>query len=340
MYIPEYRNDLHNSPGENDKFRLDFAKLFSGETWDFSIYDLGTIQPGETIQDTYFAVGNVVGELVKKEILPIIIGGSQDLILACYKGFENLEQTINICAIDNRLDIGDPESNLSSDHYVTHLLLQRPCYLFNYAAVGIQRPLVRGEEMGLFEKLYFDICRLGEFNADFKKAEPYLRNSDILSIDINSVKATNLGGKPYSEPNGFRADQICQIARYAGLSDKLSCAGIFNVAPNQSEMADALLAQIVWYFIDGYSQRVGDFPIGSKRNYTKFHVHLDDFQDDLIFYKSNRSGRWWLEVSYPAGKESQYERHHMVPCDAADYQNAMENKIPDLWWRTLQKLST
>ena len=81
------------------------------------------------------------------------------------------------------------------------------------------------------------------------------------------------------------------------------------------------------------------FPIGSKKNYVKFHVHMDDFKDDLVFYKSDKSGRWWLEVKYPAGESGKYERHQLIPCNKEDYEGAMENNIPNLWWRTLQKLS-
>ena len=115
--------------------------------------------------------------------------------------------------------------------------------------------------------------------------------------------------------------------------------GIFNFDIGQNENASALLSQIIWYFIDGVHARMGDFPIGSKIEYKKFIVHLDDFPDDLIFYKSPKSGRWWMEVKYPVNEGSKYERHHLVPCDEDDYQNTLENEVPDLWWKTLQKLS-
>ena len=43
----------------------------------------------------------------------------------------------------------------------------------------------------MFEKLFFDVCRLGEFNADFKTAEPILRNSDIISFDYSMGNELN-----------------------------------------------------------------------------------------------------------------------------------------------------
>jgi formiminoglutamase len=203
----------------------------------------------------------------------------------------------------------------------------------------LQAPFASKAEFELFEKLYFDICRLGEFNADFRKAEPHLRNSDILSIDFKSIRASELLNVNYTSPNGFYADQICQISKYAGISDKLTSFGVFNFIPEKKPgAASALLAQIIWYFIDGFAQRKGDFPVGSKKDYLKFTVHLDDFKDEVIFYKSNKSERWWMEVPYPPQAGSKYERHHLVPCDMQDYEQAMKNEIPNLWWKTYQKL--
>ena len=342
IYVPEFRGDSKFSSVQSsasDAFRTSFYELYKGIDWSMPVYDLGDILPGNELDDTYFAVGQVVAELVKKKVVPLIIGGSQDLTLALYKGYEKLEQTINLCCVDHKLDLGDPDSETNADGFISQLLLQRPCFLFNHANIGLQAPFASKVEFELFEKLYFDICRLGEFNADFRKAEPHLRNSDILSIDFKSIRASELLNVNYISPNGFYADQICQISKYAGISDKLTSFGVFNFIPEKKAgAASALLAQIIWYFIDGFSQRKGDFPIGSKKDYLKFTVHLDDFKDEVIFYKSNKSERWWMEVPYPAQSASKYERHHLVPCDLQDYEQAMKNEIPNLWWKTYQKL--
>jgi hypothetical protein len=45
-----------------------------------------------------------------------------------------------------------------------------------------------------------------------------------------------------------------------------------------------------------------------------------------------------MEVPYPPQSGTRYERHHLVPCDKHDYDNAMINELPDLWWKTYQKL--
>lgn len=340
LYVPEFRNSTYSAIGK-EKFRSHFYSLYEGLEWKTRLYDLGNILPGENVRDTYFAVAQVVSELVKKQIIPIVVGGSQDLTIALYNGYEKLEQLVNLCTIDARLDLGNPDEDFHSNGFISQLLMKRPCYLFNHANIGLQAPLVAKDEFELFEKLYFDFCRLGEFNADFKKAEPLLRNSDILSIDLTSVRYSELNDSQYELPNGFYADQMCQMTKYAGLSDKLTTCGIFNYLPEKSGASNVsnLVAQMIWYFIDGVNARKGDFPIGSKKDYLRFSVHLDDFKDEIIFYKSNKSERWWMEVPYPAEGGKTFDRHHLVPCNQTDYDNAMRNEIPNLWWKTFQKLS-
>ncbi len=129
--------------------------------------------------------------------------------------------------------------------------------------------------------------------------------------------------------------------RYAGLSDKLTSLGLFNFAPGgEGYSSDInLLSQMIWYFIEGYSLRKKDYPIGSKSTYLKYRVNIDDFKDEIIFYKSNKSSRWWLEVPYPKVKGIKLQRHLLVPCNYEDYENALLNELPDLWLRTYKKLS-
>jgi len=58
----------------------------------------------------------------------------------------------------------------------------------------------------------------------------------------------------------------------------------------------------------------------------------------VIFVKSKKTDRWWMQVPYPTGG-SRNERSHLVPCSYEDYKIAVSGEMPDLWWRTYQKLS-
>src|SRR5690606_39895308 len=74
--------------------RKEFYQLFQGN-WPSNLVDLGDIEPGESLKDTYFALSSLVTDLLKKSIVPIVIGGSQDLTFAMYRAYDALEQMVN-----------------------------------------------------------------------------------------------------------------------------------------------------------------------------------------------------------------------------------------------------
>ena len=335
VHVKEFRNHS-TSYQESLEFREHLYTLYNQTSWKSKIYDLGDLNPGERIEDTYFALQTLVSELVKISCIPVVVGGSIDLVQAVFVGLEISEQLINVCAVDERLNLGQPETPISSRGYLSGLLMRRPCYLFNHATVGVQPNRNDPQELALYDKLYFDQCKLGTFNSDFRLAEPHLRNADIVVMNMDSVKASERQVQQ-GNPNGFTVEQFCRIAKYAGVSDKLSCFGIFNALPNPSYDA-ALVAHTLWYFMEGVEERKGDFPIGSKKEYLRFSVLMENEFKELVFYKSNKTDRWWMEVPYPPTEFTKFERHHLVPCDKMDYENAMNNELPDLWWRTYQKL--
>lgn len=337
FYCPEFRNGNVSNEANNSLFRSYLYNLYHGLNWNKKIYDLGDFILGETIEDSYFGIRNITAELIKNNVIPIMIGGSQDLVYPLYLGYVDLEQVVNFVSVDYKFDFGNIDSKISKDAFLEKILTHEPCHIFNYSIIGLQAPFLKNSEIELFEKLYFDALRLGEYNSNFKKAEPLIRNADALNIDLNAIRTSDFSDKN-ENPNGFYSEQICQIARYAGISDKLSSFSLLNYSTNNiTKNNDHLIAQTIWYFIDGVNDRKGDFPVCTKSEYKKFTVHFDSF-DEVVFYKSNKSERWWLEVPHPSTDNSRYKRHHLVPCNHEDYELASKNELPDLWWKTYQKL--
>jgi formiminoglutamase len=322
-----------------DYVRENLYKLFQGN-YSTKIIDLGNIQKGNTIEDSYFAVSDVISQLLKKNIIPIIVGGGQDLTYCNYTAYKNLEQTINIVAIDSCFDIGDGEKELNSQSYLSKIILHKPNILFNYSNVGYQTYFVEQNAIELMDKLYFDAYRLGHVRANIEDVEPIVRNADVVSFDISSVRQSDAPGNGNASPNGFYGEEACQIARYAGLSDKLSSIGFYEINPafDTNKQTAHLVAQMIWYFIDGFYNRKQDYPIIDKSEYTKYRVSIKDHDHEIIFYKSNKSDRWWMDVPYPINHQIKYERHQMVPCSYRDYETACQDEMPDKWWQTFQKL--
>ncbi|HRN41063.1 MAG: formimidoylglutamase [Flavobacteriales bacterium] len=305
------------------------------------IIDFGNLKVGSSLNDTYFALSSIIEELLKLNILPIIIGGSQDLTYANFLAYKNLEQTVNLVSIDSHFNLGEPDEEINSNNFLTKIILHQPNFLFNYSNIGYQTYFVDSTEIDLMGKLFFDVYRLGQVQKNIEDVEPIVRNADIISIDVSAIRQSESPGNANASPNGFYGEQACQISRYAGLSDKLTSIGFYEVNPefdNNGQTAH-LVAQMIWYFIDGVNNRKKDFPVGSRKTYTKYRVNIQNGENELIFYKSDKSERWWMDVPYPSHQKIKYERHLLVPCSYKDYQTACDDEMPDRWWQTFQKLA-
>lgn len=326
-----------------DYIREKFYSLFQG-SYNLKLADLGNIKAGNTVSDTYFAVKTVVAELIKKNIFPIILGGGQDLTYAQYLAYESLEQKVDVVVIDPKFDLDDaPTDSLTetySNSYLNKILLHQPNYLFNYSNIGYQTYFVNQDSLRVMEKLLFDVHRLGDFYGNVSTAEPVIRNASMISFDVSAIRSSDASGNANAGPNGFYGEQACQLCRYAGMSDKLTSIGFyeFNPAYDTNGQTAMLLAQMLWYFVEGFYNRKKDFPLQPKAQYLIYRASLKDNTHELVFVKSKKSDRWWMQVPYPVGN-SKNERYHLVPCRYEDYQIAVSGEMPDLWWRTFQKLN-
>ena len=340
--IQEDRNSKQNKGSEKgqNNIREEFYQLHS--LVDFQIADLGNVIKGKSVEDTYVAVSEIVKELILNGKFVILLGGSQDLTYANYLGYEKMEQVINVVSVDNNIDISnDANETHDCSNYLNKIVLHKPNYLFNFSQIGHQGYLVKKSQLNLLEELYFDYLRLGQVQEDIALCEPILRNADILSIDLKVMRNSEYASSYNLGPNGLFANEICQLMKYAGISDKLSSVGIYEYIPelDKNRMGAKLIAQMIFFLITGFYSRKGDYPSGLKSDNLKYVVHHDEIDHNLIFYKSPKSDRWWLEVPYPPRNDFKFERHHLVPCSYNDYESAMKENIPDIWWKTYRKLN-
>ena len=312
--------------------RKKLYSMFPGN-WDASIADLGDILAGDSVEDTYFALKKVTSSLIKNKVIPIVLGGSQDLTYALYRAYDDLEQMVNMVTVDNKFDFGKENETVSANSYLTKIIIDEPNNLFNYCNIGYQTYYNSQEEIDLIEKLFFDAYRLGEISNNIALAEPVFRDADLVSIDLNSVKSSDSGNNVNFEPNGFNGKEICSLARYAGISDKVSSFGIFN--HNNTVYESAMISQIIWYFIEGFHYRSKEYPFGSRTNYLKYIVPLED--EELIFYKSDKTDRWWIEIPFESNGHNKLKRNTLLPCSYDEYLCACNQELPERWWKAQRK---
>ncbi len=301
------------------------------------IYDLGNVKNGGSVNDTYFALRDIILELIERDIIAIILGGSQDLSRGVFLALEKQKGLHQILTIDSMLDFSLNEESINSRNYLNQVINTSGLKQFSVTNLGHQAYFVTENQLEQLEKSYLESIRLGEARKEIKQAEPLIRDSRFISIDMGAVRHADAPGASLPSPNGFFGDELCQLTRYAGLSEHTSILGFFELNPSSDMNGQTahLAAQSAWYFLEGLTHRIRENPIDTPEHIKKFIVNLNAAGHDIIFHKSTLSERWWMEIPV---KNTVSGYNFFVSCSYEDYQQASNQEIPDRWWRFLNRL--
>ena len=327
--VNECRNSFFQSaPQDLNSLRKEFYKLkFSN--WKLSISDLGNLPNGNTVDDTYHALYDICKELLSKKIILVIIGGSNDLIYPIFKSFDSYTDKINIVSIDNQFDLYQESELVSGRTYMNKIIIDDSNSLNDFTNIGYQRHLCSHDELQLMEKLFFEYISLGEISENNMKAEPIMRNSNIVGFDMKSLSFSASFDQTQGNPNGIDPRLACILTKYAGQSNKTNFLGLFELSNNK--VSSKLYSEIIWYFLDGVDKRIIESNFDDAQTFNKYIVQTSG--RDIIFYKSKISEKWWMLIDTSKNKSSSY-----LPCLESDYLDALNDNIPIRWLKATKRV--
>lgn len=287
-----------------DHCRLELYKLAS-PTKDLKIADLGNARK----TDDSFLIP-FIQELLQSNILPIIIGGEDHQAYSQFQAYRAFESLTNILTIDQKVPGGS--SLGENDTYLEKIIDARKSHLFNLSIIGYQSHFCNQDVLNYFSDRNFDLIRLGKVRNDIEATEPVIRDADLLNFHLGAIRASDAPAQRNPISSGLFIEEACQLAKYAGMSDKLSSFGVYGYDFNNDErgLTAKTVALLMWYFIDGYHNRKQDFPVSSD-NMMEYIVQSHNANEEITFWKSNKSGRWWMQI--PVKTKEQTQRHKMIP---------------------------
>ncbi len=332
--LDEWRGAAAGAPpagyhGAN-RVRERFYQLQKG-TGALRLVDLGNLRPGLSLEDTYQRLREIVAALLDANTVPVLLGGSHDLDYGQFLAYETQERPVSFAIVDARPDMAEPgPATPAETSHLRRLLVHEPNYVFSLAHLGHQQYLTPPEVLLALDKMHFDTMSVGAIRTDRRQAEPLVRQADFLSIDLAALRWTDAPGYAPANPFGLSADDATQLCWYAGHSEQLTSLGLYGYRPEHDPhgLAAATLATMLWYFVEGFYHRRPETGFGTFRFLT-YTVVLPGNPDKLVFYKSRRADKWWMEVESLG--DSAVKR--VVPCSYEDYLHASQGDLPERWIR-------
>lgn len=312
-----------------------------------SLYPLSNIRQGLKIVDIGNLAKNtsevlipVIKELLDSNIIPIIIGHQHHLTLAQYQAYHLRRQLVNMALVDKNIDFTYDKSRARRNRYFLNKILgQDKSYLLHVGLMGYQSHFVNHRVLQLFSEHQFDFVRLGNIRSKLEEIEPIIRDSDFLSFDISAIRQSEAPASEMPSPSGLFAEEACKISHYAGISDKMTSIGFygFDQRKDINQQTAHLVAQMVWYFIEGYASRKNGYPVNTD-DFVEYLVDLKHQNYQISFWKSTRSNSWWMQIPVKS-KSKKYDRHRLVPCSYQDYQFACRGELPERLISALSRFS-
>jgi formiminoglutamase len=337
--VPEGRNAHGEGSAKGpDRIRTELYRLsrIPGKS---KIIDLGNMKQGVTFNDTIAGLTDILAFLIGGNIFPVIIGGSSALAVSVDRALSEKRIKYTLAAVDPRIDYMNEKRDPDSFNYLNTILHSHKSTLYHYINIGYQTYLNDQQVVNRFLKRKSELVRIGDVRKAIYLTEPLMRDSDAAIFDISSVRQSDAPGTTSPSPNGFYGEEICLLSRYAGISDNLKVFCLFDVNPDFDirNQTSGLAAQIIWFFLEGFSQKQYETPelgISNSGRFIKYHVRVTDLDDDLIFVKSIHTDRWWMEL--PAADD----KFSYIACSHEDYLKANHNEVPERWVRGIERMKS
>lgn len=258
---------------------------------------------------------------LEHQFIPLIINSDVKPLECWLNQINSTQSAAQITYFDEQLPRSTPEEASVLIPW-TKQVQNNPMHTLDLMAY--QRHLVYNDALAQSKQLSRKLISLGELNNNIQLSEPILRETNVFSFNTSALKQSICLDHANPNPSGLDLSQACQQIRYVGMNEHSQFIHIFGLsddfAPNQT--AAHSLAQMIWYFLEGFVNSKSDYPL-KKSDLISYVVDIKHTKDHLTFWKSKKSGRWWVE--FPGNTSNQ----PLIPCTKDDFDACASGEISD-----------
>lgn len=122
--------------------------------------------------------------------------------------------------------------------------------------IGFQRHLLANEVLTGIDINSKDNFSLGLISSEISIVEPVFRKSDLVNLNLASIKYGDLPVSLLNNVTGFTSEQFIQLAKYAGYSDKLKVLNFEFRNDDKPHLTADVIATAIWYFVESISASI------------------------------------------------------------------------------------
>ena len=256
-------------------------------------------------------------ENVENSQISIVIGHDKTTLKSVFDSFQFSQAPFS-------LSMAHPSTGKSDDLSTELIELCKP-YLYNLGIIGHQSHLSNNIVIYDDPSIGIYTHRLGDLRDKINACEPIIRSSDIFAINLNALKFSEAPNQSDPQPIGFTLEEACQLAYYAGRSErnKVFCIWGIDNTIDQQIIGLRVINTLWWYFLYGIEFRLDAYPpVEEKMTSYTLDTPIEGMY--LAFYKDDSQQKWWLKN--PVNNSALSSHHPFIACDYEDYSLAVNQQ--------------
>lgn len=234
--------------------------------------DLGDIRTqGLSLKEVHEALKEVVAEVIRRGVFPIVLGGGHDLaypdLCGLVDGLSLKEGDLGVINVDSHLDVREMEHGITSGTAFYRALTELPSKALrgeNFVEYAVQELHNSPYYYNWLLERHCEILTLKTVQG--RPIETFLQalqtagegtRCTAVSIDIDVARSTDAPGASASNPNGLSAQDLDKIAQLVGRESRVKLMDILEMSPPYDEggRTAALCASVMFWFLKGLCDR-------------------------------------------------------------------------------------
>jgi len=223
---------------EIETFDLELKKDLS----DLKICTLPELEPDvDSPKATVELVAKVVGQIIKLEKFPVMLGGEHTITIGAVKAASKHFENLTVLSLDAHADLRDSFQNSMYSHACT----MRRCLEYCKKPVWVGVRSMSEEEHKLCKKKRFQIYQ----KIDVNKIVNECKENVYLTIDLDVLDPSIMPGVGTPVPCGLSVQEVLALLKQLFRKKNVVAADLVELIPFgiSEDIAAALLAKLVAY---------------------------------------------------------------------------------------------